>query len=115
MGKTRKNKNSMIPKFKYIRSLALMRLYRLIPCQRCGADDGTISGAHSNQSIHGKGRAIKASDQFVASLCAACHSVIDFGPGTREDKKREWDKAHERTVKTLTAIYGKEYTDLING
>jgi len=67
------------PKHQYIRSPALMKAYRQIPCQHCGAEDGTVCGAHSNQSADGKGRSIKADDNKCASLCFRCHAALDQG------------------------------------
>jgi predicted Fe-S protein YdhL (DUF1289 family) len=94
-----------IPKFVYIRSPALMKAYRCIPCQSCGTDDGTVCGAHSNWAEHGKGRGIKASDEFCASLCFRCHHEIDQGSGmTASMRKTAWTKAHEKTVQTLKNI-----------
>ncbi|MBA3591658.1 MAG: hypothetical protein H0W38_19235, partial [Methylibium sp.] len=93
------------PKTAYIRSPALMRAYREIPCQGnsksegaiCGAIDGTVCGAHSNQSVHGKGRSIKASDDKCASLCHRCHTKLDQGPFlSREARRQMWQRAHER-------------------
>jgi hypothetical protein len=104
---------SEILKFTYIRSTKLMAMYRTIPCQRCGADDGTVVGAHSNSGAHGKGRGIKASDEFCASLCNDCHFWLDFGQASRELKQAAWNLAHEATVKLLTAIHGNEYLKLI--
>jgi hypothetical protein len=104
---------SAILKFTYIRSDKLMKLYRTIPCQRCGADDGTVVGAHSNSSIHGKGRSVKSSDEYCASLCNDCHFWLDFGQASRELKQAAWNLAHEATVKLLTAIHGNEYLKLI--
>jgi hypothetical protein len=104
----------MIEKFKYIRSKRLMEMYREIPCQHTGVSDGTVCGAHSNQSKHGKGRGIKASDQYCASLSADAHAWLDFGPASREEKIEMWDKAHEKTVKALTDKFGQEYLDIIN-
>lgn len=88
------------PKRDYVRSAALMRSYGMIPCQNCGADDGTICGAHSNWSEHGKGGHIKADDSRAASLCAACHiPLLDQGALlTREQRKALWWSAHIRTV-----------------
>jgi hypothetical protein len=106
-------KSKPILKFQYIRSDKLMKLYRTIPCQRCGADDGTVCGAHSNQSEHGKGRGIKASDEFCASLCSDCHFWLDFGQALRASKQAVWQLAHENTVKALTAIHGETYLKLI--
>jgi hypothetical protein len=66
--------------------------------------DGTCEGgkgepAHSNQSIHGKGGALKAHDVFFASMCRACHREIDQGRKfTREEKFAIWQRAHESTM-----------------
>lgn len=53
--------------------------------------------AHSNQLMHGKGRGIKASDQFVAALCYQCHHEVDQGMSCRQTKLMIWNEAHERT------------------
>ena len=63
----------------------------------CGTKDGTVVAAHSNQSKHGKGRGIKASDEFVAALCFCCHGWLDQGDGSREEKNAMWDEAHRLT------------------
>jgi len=90
------------PKMNYIRSRKLMSAYRQIPCQICGVNDGTVVGAHSNQSKHGKGRGIKASDIYCASLCHKCHHTIDQGTFYNEDEKRDlWNIAHAATVNEL--------------
>lgn len=95
----------MIPKTQYIRSAKLMQAYRKIPCQHCGIDDGTVCGAHSNQAKHGKGRGIKASDIFCASLCHACHMQVDQGRSmSRTEREFVWDGAHRRTVDALVAF-----------
>lgn len=99
----------MIQKFKYVRSEALMKLYREIPCQHCRTSDGTVCGAHSNQYIHGKSRGIKASDYFCASLCYACHGWLDFGSASRSEKVSMWNAAHEKTVKALILKFGSKY------
>lgn len=103
----------MVDKFKYVRSKKLMELYRTIPCQHCGTDDGSVVGAHSNQSKHGKGRGIKASDEFCASLDANCHAWLDYGSASREEKIAMWDIAHHKTTIALENKYGKLYLDLI--
>jgi hypothetical protein len=92
----------MRPKFEYVRSKALLEACRGIPCQHCGIDDGTVVAAHSNQSRHGKGRGIKASDIYVAALCSICHHQIDQGfLFSRVEKAQMWDEAHQRTVELL--------------
>ena len=65
------------PKHQYIRSPALMKAYREIPCQHCGIEDGTVCGAHSNRGADGKGRSIKADDNKCASLCYRCRAELD--------------------------------------
>lgn len=90
------------PKFSYVRSDALMASFRKIACQACGLNDGTVCGAHSNWSIHGKGRSIKASDIYCASLCSQCHSDLDQGSQwTETERKAVWWQAHVRTVRKL--------------
>lgn len=54
--------------------------------------------AHSNQLRDGKGRSIKAHDYRIAALCYTCHSDIDQGKMSREDKQDLWEMAHRKTV-----------------
>ena len=92
----------MIPKYPYIRSPALLKACRAIPCTNCGRADGTVCAAHSNQAKHGKGRSIKASDVFVASLCHTCHSELDQGSRmNRAERERMWNACHIQTLKEL--------------
>lgn len=93
-----------IAKFEYVRSKPLLKACRAIACQHCGCDDGTVCAAHSNQSQHGKGKSIKASDIYVASLCFACHSELDQGSRLSRDERVEmWTAAHRKTVRLLLA------------
>ncbi len=68
-------------KFPYVRSDKLMRAYGKIPCQHCGADDGTVVGAHSNWSCHGKGRGIKARDVYCASSISSWRNSFGTAAG----------------------------------
>lgn len=89
-------------KFQYIRSPALLKACRAIPCTNCGRDDGTVCAAHSNQAKHGKGRSIKASDVFVAALCHLCHFMLDQGSRlSRAERESMWDACHFQTVREL--------------
>jgi hypothetical protein len=89
------------PKHQYIRSSDLLRNAREIPCQYCGADDGTVVAAHTNWQ-GGKGRGIKADDNLIASLCYQCHAEIDQGKGlTKEERQKIWLYAHRETVRKL--------------
>lgn len=95
----------MITKFAYHRSKPLLQACRAIPCQHCGSDDGTVCAAHSNQAQHGKGKSIKASDQYVASLCFRCHSALDQGSRLSRDERVEmWTAAHRKTVRLLLSL-----------
>lgn len=95
-----------VPKRDYVRSPTLREAYRLIPCQHCGRDDGTVCCAHSNWSAHGKGGHIKADDSRGASLCAACHvPVLDQGSKlSREERQAMWWAAHVKSVTQLLAL-----------
>ncbi len=93
-----------IPKREIVRSVTLMAAYRLIPCQHCGKDDGTVCGAHSNWGQHGKGKAQKADDNRCASLCFLCHLLLDQGAVLAKDQRKGmWWAAHIRTVSRLQA------------
>jgi hypothetical protein len=64
-------------------------------CVACGADDGTIVWAHSNEQAHGKGMGIKAHDLFGAYLCNRCHTQYDqaqpmFAYPGHQVTRREW-------------------------
>jgi|APCry1669192269_1035402.scaffolds.fasta_scaffold68646_2 hypothetical protein len=96
------NPMTTIAKTTYVRSPKLLQRARLIPCQICGSENGTVVAAHSNQSKHGKGMGRKASDNFIASLCWDCHYMIDQGQElTKIEKKNAWDSAHLNTVWAL--------------
>ena len=64
---------------------------RKLPCIRCGNPDS--QAAHSNSAKHGKGRGIKASDQFAIPLCHSCHSQFDqFKLGDREESEKLFEQ-----------------------
>lgn len=65
-------------------------LLRLPCCE--GGDAG--EPAHSNQSKHGKGGAMKAHDCFHVPGCRACHRELDQGRTmSREEKFAVWERA----------------------
>jgi hypothetical protein len=92
---------SLYSKRIYVRNRAILEACREFSCQYCGADDGTVVAAHSNQSRHGKGRGIKASDIYVAALCHSCHAQVDQGKMSRAAKLEMWEEAHRRTARLL--------------
>ena len=81
------------------RNKALLEVVRDSPCQLCGAQDGTVVAAHSNQQRDGKGTGIKAHDYRIAALCYRCHSEIDQGSKmSKEDRVDIWEMAHRKTM-----------------
>jgi hypothetical protein len=81
------------------RNPKLLQAVRDAPCQMCGAQDGTVVAAHSNQLRDGKGRGIKAHDYRIASLCYRCHVEIDQGSSMSKDERRQaWEEAHRATI-----------------
>ena len=81
------------------RNKKLLEVVREAPCQTCGAQDGTVVAAHSNQLRDGKGRSIKAHDYRIASLCYTCHSQLDQGSKmSKEDRVDIWEMAHRKTI-----------------
>lgn len=92
---------SPIPKFDYVRSKKHLLAVSSLPCQNCGLD-GQTQAAHSNWAEHGKGRGIKASDEFVAALCATCHYEIDQGKDLSAQERRDiWEFAYQNTKHAL--------------
>lgn len=64
---------------------------RKLPCIRCGNPHS--QAAHSNSAKHGKGRGIKASDQFTVPLCHKCHSDFDqYKLGNREQSEKLFEQ-----------------------
>ena len=93
----------MYPKQTYIRSQKLLKMVAKLPCQCCGMDNG-VQAAHSNWSEWGgKGKSLKASDEYVAALCLKCHFIIDQGAHLSKDERKDmWLKAHIATVEALS-------------
>ena len=64
---------------------------RKLPCVRCGNPNS--QAAHSNSAKHGKGRSIKASDEFTVPLCHSCHFQFDtFQLGNRVESEAMFEK-----------------------
>jgi hypothetical protein len=86
-------------KTQYVRSKRLLEVVASLNCQNCG--HYLSQAAHSNW--HGnKGRGIKASDNYVAALCQACHTEVDSGNKLSKDERQTlWLKAHLKTLHYL--------------
>jgi hypothetical protein len=91
----------MIPKFNYYRSKKHLKNVASLPCQICYVEDRT-QASHSNQAVHGKGRSIKASDEFTAAICVEHHYEIDQGSNlTKQQRTDMWNEAYQKTVNRL--------------
>jgi hypothetical protein len=90
-----------IPKFNYYRNTKHLKNVASLPCQNCHIE-GETQAAHSNWAEHGKGRGIKASDEFTAALCQKCHMELDSGARLSKDQRRLlWQMAYQKTVSNL--------------
>jgi hypothetical protein len=90
--------------FEYVRSRALLDLFKALPCQVTGIA-GHTDPAHSNWSCHGKGGRIKASDIYVAAIARDIHRELDQGSRwSREERQRIWWDAHVKSVRALLAL-----------
>lgn len=94
-----KARRKVRPKIDGIDYMALCRgqpCYLMLP-RVLFHDIETVVPAHSNQSRHGKGLGIKASDIYTVPACFSCHFQIDQGKDlTREEKFAAWDAAYAR-------------------
>ena len=86
-------------KTQYVRSKRLLEVVASLNCQNCG--HYLSQAAHSNWH-GGKGRGLKASDNYVAALCQACHTEVDSGNKLSKDERQTlWLKAHLKTLHYL--------------
>lgn len=84
------------------RNQRLLEAVRESPCQTCGAKNGTVVAAHSNQLRDGKGRGLKASDAAIAAMCYSCHYDIDQGSKlSKQERIDVWESAHRKTIRWL--------------
>lgn len=91
----------MIKKFPYIRSKKARDSARGEDCTMnsplCNYNPETTVLCHSNDSKHGKGTRIKASDQYTFYGCSGCNYWFDSVPADKDVKERYFNKAWERT------------------
>ena len=84
------------------RNKKLLEIVRILPCQNCGIEDGTVIAAHSNQQRDGKGTGIKSHDYRISALCNKCHMELDQGRTMSKAERIElWEDAHRRTIGAL--------------
>ena len=83
-----------------MRSRKRLAEIRKLPCVRCGNPNS--QAAHSNSSRDGKGRGIKASDEFTVPLCHSCHHQFNtFQLGNRAESEAMFEKWWVRVERML--------------
>lgn len=86
-------------KFQYLRSESYRRFVASFECFACRIQ-GQSQACHSNQSRHGKGKSIKASDEFIFPLCIRHHREHDQ---CLDMTKEERDEIEERYIVEMQA------------
>lgn len=78
---------------------------RALSCCECGASPRS-QAAHSNFGIHGKGKGIKASDEYTIPLCVTCHQNFDqnLSQQTRQQQMDWFNEKLESTNETLKRL-----------
>lgn len=65
---------------------------------------------HSNQIKHGKGKGLKAKDEFTVPGCECCHYELDQGRTLTKDQRRDiWDGAYLRWAPRRAKKMGIEH------
>ena len=77
-------------------------------CVRCGAEDGTVVGAHytgARRLDYGGGFGRKVSDVCIAHLCARCHYEMDNLSRNKEQKWEHSEEFQHLILKTLIRLW----------
>ncbi|WP_371829200.1 hypothetical protein [Moraxella caviae] len=61
---------------------------RQLPCCNCGVMGVDI--AHSNFYEHGKGKGVKAHDDYTIPLCRKCHYEFDTYQSLKREQAKAW-------------------------
>jgi hypothetical protein len=88
------------PKFAYVRSETYRRFCASLACFVCGIE-GKSNACHPNSQKYGKGKSIKAGDQYVFPLCIMHHAMHDT---CFEMSKAERDALEEEYVERMQRI-----------
>lgn len=64
----------------------------------CCGDEATVVACHSNKGAHGKGKGIKAHDCYSVWGCHTCHSWLDQGGASQEEREAAFEQAHTRQI-----------------
>ncbi len=69
-----------------------------------GIDGSTTVAAHSNSAAHGKGKSLKADDTYSVWACVVCHTWLDQGDASREEREQAFLVGHQRQLKAWKDI-----------
>lgn len=61
----------------------------------CNYDKDTTVSVHADELDKGKGKGLKASDEWIAWGCSACHAWLPTMP--RDEREKAWFAAFKRT------------------
>lgn len=70
----------------------------------CNYNPETVVLAHSNSMADGKGKGYKANDHSGVWACYACHTWLDQGKASREEKNAAFEAAQLRMIYRLADI-----------
>jgi len=87
-----------IAKQEHHRSPELRRSARGETCTGCGKNDGTTVWCHGNESVFGKGVAIKSHDLIGFYGCADCHFFLDRSRASKEAKREFFREAFVKSM-----------------
>ena len=90
-------------KFDYYRDKDLLKLAEDQHCllqvpNFCTGGSSTIVACHSNEGVNGKGKGIKASDADTVWGCHSCHTWLDQGTASKEEKTTLYYQAYAQQV-----------------
>jgi hypothetical protein len=77
-------------------------------CIRCGAQDGTVVGAHYTgvrRQAYGGGLGVKVHDLCIAALCARCHTEMDTTSRNKADRWNHSEEFQHYIIKTILRLY----------
>ena len=90
------------PKTLYVRSETYRRFCASLACFVCGIE-GQSNACHPNSSRFGKGRSIKAGDQYVFPLCVRHHREHDQCLEMTKDERDELEDSYILKMQAITA------------
>lgn len=85
-------------------------------CVRCGAQDGTVVGAHytgARRGDFGGGYGIKVHDYMLAHLCGSCHELMDrlWREASKEDDERKKWLHSEEFLRLVALTWERWFND----